>query len=649
MSDTSRKRVEIWQANDLRRDIFLNPILLNEVEVKVQAMQSIHENPMMSMISLPVNQIKSTPVLFGEKDLFKVLQLMPGVQGGNEGSSGLYVRGGGNDQNLVILDDATAYNVNHLFGVFSLFNGDAIKSVQLFKGGFPAKYGGRVSSVLDITMREGDNEKYSGEIGLGIISSRFTIDGPISKEKGGFLLSGRRTYHDIWTNQVMLEREKTSYYFYDSNAKANWIIDRQNRIYLSAYFGKDKMANNDHDQYKLNNSGLSWQNFLISFRWNHLFRSGAFANASLIFSDYSTNITMIEGNRLDNRKYNADYKSGICDLGLKYDLQFQLGLHQTIRTGFVSTLHYFQPAAVTINNDYTQSSQQVSFSIYGLESGIYIEDEVRFKRWMFLNGIRISHYYSGKEIFIRPEPRLSATYSLNKSSGFKMSFALMNQYMHLSSNTGTGIPTMFWLPVTKQLLPQSSVQYALGFVSFSGKTNTEISLETFYKKTNNNLTFSDNSSYLLFNNNSIDPFQDWEKNMIQGEAEATGLEFLIHRKTGVINGWIAYTISFSRNRFNEINDGKWYITDHNRLHDFSIVFSYAVTERSTLGVNWVYSSGRMITLPEHSAQVFIPVPNNTNRDELNYWIFPADFYTNRNNWKTKDYHRLDISLQFFKA
>jgi outer membrane cobalamin receptor len=644
------QRVEILAGDETRKDVYLKPVHeLKGVEIQAQSIQSFHKSPQMSMLSLPATQIQSTPVLLGEKDLFKVLQMMPGVKGGNEGSSGLYVRGGGSDQNLILLDDAVAYNVNHMFGVFSLFNGDAIKHVQLWKGGFPARYGGRVSSVLDINMQEGNNERYSGEIGLGIISSRFTLNGPVSKGKGSFLLSGRRTYHDLWLNHVMMEREKTSYYFYDLNAKANWVLNPHNRLYLSSYFGRDKMVANDYDQSFRNQSGLAWQNALVSFRWNHLFSGGAFANTTLIFSDYDTQIFVLERNRLDPRKYRMDYTSGVRDFGLKYDLHFNLGQHHSLRAGAATTGHFFRPASVHVQNDFAKIYRKEAFTLTSLESGIYIEDEIQYNKWMFNAGMRVSQYYHDRKNYVRPEPRFNAAYALTSSTSLKASYAIMNQYLHLSSNTGTGMPTSFWLPATGKLLPQSSVQYAAGFATMPRNSNIEISLEGYFKKTNNALTYSNNASFLLFDEgNAADPFQNWESNMVQGEAEAKGIEFMIHRKSGRLNGWMGYTLSFARNRFEGINNRNWYETDHNRRHDLSLVLSYAFSKKATLGVNWVYASGRMMTLPMQTTRVFVPEPLQQSSWSPGQFIYTADLFDTRNNWKAHNYHRLDVSMRFSK-
>ena len=633
-----------------RTDISLTPFrMLSEVEVSARAILPMNESPLMSILSLPATRIQSTPVLLGEKDLFKVLQLMPGVQGGTEGSSGLYVRGGGSDQNLVLLDDAVAYNVNHVFGLFSLFNGDAIKNVQLFKGGFPARYGGRISSVLDISMQEGDLEQYKGELGLGIISSRFSVSGPVSKGRSSFLLSGRRTYHDVWTQRVMLERDKTSYYFYDLNAKTNWAIDAKNRIFLSAYLGRDKMKANDYDHFARNQSGIAWQNALVSLRWNHLRPGGAFSNTALVYSEYDSRIFLLEGSPLDSRKYRMDYHSRVRDFGFRHDWHISLGNQHLLRAGMATTLHVFLPAGIKEKDDFAGIEKENSFYLNALESGLYIEDEFRYQRWMFNAGLRVSQYFHYGQLYVRPEPRLNAAFVVTSATSLKASCSVMNQYMHLSSNTGTGMPTGFWLPATRKLLPQHAVQYALGFTTSPGKSNLEISLEAYYKKMDNVITYSDNASFLLFDSGNVsDPFQDWEENMVQGEAEATGLELLIHRKTGRLNGWIGYTLAFAQNRFEGINNGDWFAADYNRRHDVSLVMSYAFSEKLTLGANWVFSSGRMITLPLQSSWVYLPRPDTEPPFLPGEWHFPADLYGNRNNWKSHNYHRLDVSLQLSK-
>lgn len=629
-----------------RLDVWLDDNLLNEVQV--HGTRNIQDVPLMSMISLPVAQLQNTPSLMGEKDLFKVLQLMPGVQGGNEGASGLYVRGGGNDQNLVILDDALVYNVSHLFGVFSLFNGDAIKSVQLYKGGFPARYGGRISSVVDIGMKDGSLEKYSGNLGLGLISSSFAVDGPIQKGKSSFLVSGRRTYHDFWMKRVMDEREALGYYFYDFNLKANWIYNETNRLYLSGYFGRDKMSNNDYDQYVKNQNGLQWQNALITLRWNRLYNGAFFTNASLIFSEYGSSIFALKRYVNVPGRYRMDYTSGVRDLSGKYDFHYQAGARHTLRFGAAFTWHHFRPAGVTINNDFTGSNWQNSFDLDALESGIYFEDEFSYGKWTMNTGLRLSHYFSNQKNYLRPEPRINIALLLNSSTSLKASFARMNQYVHLSSNTGVGMPTNFWLPSTDQLLPQSSDQYAFGVAS-SLKKNLELTVEAFYKTADQVLTYSDNASYLIFDPvNTSDPFVDWEKNMHQGDARSMGLEFMLHRKTGRWNGWIAYTLSDAQNRFSEINNGQWYKASFHRMHDVSVVTSFDLNKRITMGATWVYHSGRLITLPTQSSWGYFPTTQSDFPFDIGESRLALDYYTDRNNWKSKDYHRLDLSFQFKK-
>lgn len=640
----------ITLQSDTRLDVQLTENnLLPEVEVQAAGRRKIVETPVMSMISVPVMQIQNTPALLGEKDVFKVLQLMPGVQGGNEGSTGIFVRGGGNDQNLVILDDAVVYNVNHLFGVFSLFNGNALKNVDLYKGGFPARYGGRVSSVLDLTMKDGSLEKYSAEGSLGLISSSFTVDGPIVKDKGSFVVSGRRTYHDVWMNRVMADREKLVYYFYDLNLKGNWIFDKNNRLYLSGFMGRDKMFANDYDQVARNQMGVNWGNTLLTLRWNRIFGSGLFANTSLVFSKYNNNVFTLERTTLDPRQHRMDYASGVRDLGLKYDLQWAAGRHHIFRMGAVVTWHHFQPAAVKNQNEFTEEFWQDSFTLDAMESGIYLEDEIQVGKWMFNAGLRVSQYMSGGSNFIRPEPRLNVAWKVFPSTSLKASYARMNQYMHLSSNTGTQMPTGFWLPVTKKLQPQSSVQYALGLASMPFQNDIEFTIEGWYKEISNALTYADNASFLLFDpGNATDPFESWEDNMVQGEAISKGIEMMLHKKEGKINGWIAYTLSDARNRFDEVNQGSWYPSDNHRRHDIAINVGWDIFDRTTLGVTWVYTSGRMITLPTSSSRIFSPQASRQQPFEESYWYFNADYYSARNTWRSHNYHRLDIGFRFSK-
>jgi len=638
---------------DLKTDISLDVDLeyaidLAEVVISADKYERISESSRMSVIEIPVKQVKSIPALLGEKDVLKVIQLMPGVQKGSEGSSGLYVRGGGADQNLIILDDATVYNAYHLFGFFSLFNGDAVKSIQLTKGGFPARYGGRLSSVLDINLKDGNRQKYSGEAGIGLLSSRVLLEGPIIKNKASFIISGRRTYLDALMAPFMNGDESGGYYFYDLNAKLNYDIDKNNKLYLSGYFGKDKFYFKYKDMYSKMEAGMFWDNATTTLRWNHLFNNKLFANTSLIFSNYRLKIYMKES--YDNVGFDMSYRSGIRDFGLKYDLEYHASPAHTIRGGFISTQHRFTPSAIVVKDDYLNEFKREVKAIDALESGIYLEDDIKIAERMKINaGIRLSHFLQANKNYLNPEPRLSLSYLLTKDLAAKASYAVMNQYVHLLSNTGIGLPTDLWVPSTENIPPQNTYQYAAGLAKDVIPYNFTISLEGYYKKSKNTLGYKEGASFLLIDDPTSADEMNWENNITQGQAWSYGAELLLQRKTGKLTGWIGYTLSWTQLQFDDVNFGEKFYARYDRRHDVSIVGIYDIKDNITLSATWVYGTGNAITLPlaEYSA-----LPHQIG-DASNYYV--NEYYFNmvneygvKNNVRMAPYHRMDIGVQFHK-
>jgi hypothetical protein len=639
---------EIQLDKNITHDVFLDAsITLSGVEIIGERVPAITETPMMSTIDIPVKQIQHIPALLGEKDVLKVIQLMPGVQKGTEGTSGFYVRGGGADQNLIILDDATVYNASHLFGFFSLFNGDAIKSVQLTKGGFPARFGGRLSSVLEMTMKDGNQERLSGEAGVGLISSRLMLEGPIVKNKASFIVSGRRTYLDVLARPFMPENEKFGYYFYDINAKVNYTINNKNRLYMSAYAGRDKFFARFKDYYSTNEAGMYWENATATLRWNHLINSRLFANTSLIYSQYRMNIYVKE--KYNNNWFELSYASGIRDVSLKYDLHFSLHPNHTIKAGLLSTFHHFTPSAVVVRDDYLMEFKRDVKAIDVLESGIYIEDDIRLGNRIRANaGIRLSHFMDKNISYLNPEPRVSLSYLLPNNTAIKASYATMNQYVHLLSNTGIGLPTDLWVPSTRNVPPQTSRQVALGFAKDLKEKNFELSVEGYYKKSENTLGYREGASFLLIDDPSGADEVNWENNVTSGQAWAYGAEILLQRKTGRLTGWVGYTLSWAELQFDEVNFGKKYFARYDRRHDISVVAVYEINERIIFSGTWVYGTGNAITLPigEYWAS-----PHNfgqNNEYGPGYWMDNINDYGGINNSRMAPYHRLDLGIQFIK-
>ncbi|MFO8055363.1 MAG: TonB-dependent receptor plug domain-containing protein [Bacteroidales bacterium] len=586
------------------------------------------------------------PALLGEKDVMKVLQLMPGVQSGSESSTGLYVRGGGADQNLILLDDAPVYNANHLFGFFSVFNGDALKSIELTKGGFPARYGGRLSSVLDITMKEGNKRDFTGEAGVGLISSRLLLEGPLRKDTSSFLISGRRTYIDLLVRPLMPEDEKAGYYFYDLNAKANYTFSRKDKLYVSGYFGQDRFSTAFEDT----EAGLNWGNSTVTLRWNHLFNDRLFANASLIHSRY--NMEIYQQTEYEDSDYSLSYSSGIKDYGIKYDLQYHPASSHTIRAGFSSTYHLFKPSALVIRDDsFDEHISEIS-EIPSLESAVYAEDEFYLLENLKVNaGLRLSHFLHEQKGYLHLEPRLSAGYQITESSAIKASYAQMMQSLHLMSNTGIGLPTDLWVPSTENITPQRSRQVAGGWVKDFLKEGITLSVEAYYKKSEKVKGYKEGASFLLIDNPSIEAERyAWEDNITQGQAWSYGTEVLLQKKSGRLSGWIGYTLSWTQLQFDEVNFGEKYYAKYDRRHDVSIVSMFDINENVKVSATWVYGTGNAISLPvgEYNAKPHTPKTGQGNDDPYSFNAYFVNDYGQKNDYRMAPYHRLDLGIQFHK-
>lgn len=623
---------------------------IGEVEVVATRRKKISESTRMSVIEIPINQIKEIPALLGEKDALKVIQLMPGVQSGSEGNSGLYVRGGGPDQNLIILDDATVYNAYHLFGFFSIFNGDALKSIELTKGGFPARYGGRLSSVLDMSMKEGNKEEVKGEVGIGLLSSRFIVEGPLKKEKSSFLLSGRRTYIDVLTKPFMPKDESFGYFFYDLNAKINYDFGSRNKVYLSGYFGRDQAsATFGSDEEELE---LFWGNATGTARWNHLFNEKLFANTSLILSNYNFEIS--NKSKFDGDEFEFRTSSGIRDLALKFDLDYRPSPKHSIRAGFMSTYHLFTPSSVVLKDDAVNEFTENKTTIKALESGIYVEDDYVVNNRLKINaGLRISHFVNENKQYIRPEPRISGRYLLKENLSVKASFASMNQYIHLLTQTGLGLPTDLWVPATNRVAPQQSNQFAVGLAKDLLKQELTVSIEAYYKKSDDIIAYKEGASFLAIDALESDGSEElqevnWEDNVTSGQAWSYGAEFLVQKKLGKFSGWIGYTLSFTEFQFDSLNGGNKFWARYDRRHDVSVVGIYKLKEniekgkKITLSTTWVYGTGSAITLPESQYRAR---PNNNNNG--NFFSEVSEFSA-VNDFRMAPYHRLDFGAQFHK-
>lgn len=619
-------------------------IEIEGVEIRADLPKQSSRSSQMSVMEIPIQQVKAIPALLGEKDALKVIQLMPGVQKGSEGTSGLYVRGGGPDQNLIILDDATVYNAYHLFGFFSLFNGDAIKSLELTKGGFPARHGGRLSSVLEIVMKDGNKEKISGEAGVGVLSSRLVLEGPIVKDKASFLISGRRTYYDILARPFMPEDIKFGLFFYDLTAKANWEINSRNRIFLSGYFGKDKFFGREKYSGNTFEAGMFWDNATSTVRWNSILSHNLFSNLSVIFSNYRLKIYALE--KYQNQGYELTYRSGIRDFGGKYDLTWMPHYAHTLRFGFSSIWHSFNPSAVVIKDDYLNEFISEVNTINTQESGVYIEDEIRILGKGIVNaGVRLSHHYHDRVSNYGVEPRISGSYYLSKTLSAKASYAHMNQNIHLLTSTGIGLPTDLWVPATKDAPAQKCWQVAAGLAKDLNSLATTVSLEGYYKESKNVITYREGASFLMLDDPTDASQIKWEDNITSGTGWSYGLEFLAHRKSGKFSGWLGYTLSWTQLQFDDINMGKPYWAKYDRRHDISVVGIYELNKGITLSGTWVYGTGNAITLPLAT----YPVEEHEPGFRTGWvWTETIQDYGEKNSFRMAAYHRLDLGVQFHK-
>jgi len=623
------------------------------------------EEAQMSTHIINYKEIKNIPALLGEKDLFKTLLLLPGIASGTEGMSGIFVRGGSPDQNLIILDEATIYNVNHLLGFFSIFNGNAIKSAEIVKGGFPARYGGRLSSVIDIKMKEGNKESYHGEGGVGILSGNFMVEGPIVKNRSSFMLSGRRTWFDLLSRPIMAAKNPdvaTSYFFYDLNAKFNYDFGNKDKLFISGYFGRDKffMKNkySDEEGKGLYTAGLYWQNGLTSVRWNHLFFNKLFSNLSFIFSDYTMNTYQKSEIKMSKEKkvFSFDFNSGIRDYTLKYDITYIPNSLNHILIGALCTYHEARPNAVQSKSD--TSNYRKKILEQGFEYAFYVEDEINIKNKLRINpGLRFDFFSVPHKTYFLPEPRVSISYNFRKDLSIKTSYAMMNQFMLLLSPSTIGLPTDLWVPVTKGIRPQRSQQVALGVVYEPERIKMTFSIEGYYKKMDHIIAYTQGANFLLDGLEMMgkNTNLDWESKITKGQSWAYGIEFLARRSVGKVSGWIAYTLSWVQQQFDALNNGKKFWGRYDRRHDISLVLMYSPTKLINLSLSWVYATGNALTLPNETYQLqglteFFNMYSNAMSGLHNpdYELFFVDNFISKNNFRTEPFHHLDIGVQFIK-
>ena len=614
--------------------------------VDITADAAIEQRTQMSTIDIPVAQIKKIPAFMGEVDVIKVLQLTPGVHSGGEGSTGMYVRGGGPDQNLILLDGVPLYNVSHLFGFFSVFNADALKSVQLTKGGYPARYGGRLSSVLDIQMKEGNNKEFHGEGSIGLVSSKLTLEGPILRNKASYIVSARRTYIDVLAAPIIAiatQGEGTGgYYFYDLNAKVNWEISPKDRIYLSTYNGDDKFYASSktqsfqyEEQFKF---GLAWGNSMSAARWNHQFSPKLFSNVTATYSRYRYEVSAnsftkrFNGQRVITEEFDLRYFSGIRDFAAKIDFDYAPNPDHSVKFGLNSIHHRFTPDAITqkYSDGVTQFDTTLSPSapINGVESFVYAEDEWKVNSKLNVSyGLHFSTFFVNEKWYHSLQPRVSMRYLLPQNIAWKASYAKMQQYIHLLSNSGISLPTDLWLPATDKVAPMMSNQWATGFAKGLKNNEFELSLEGYYKTMSNLIEYKEGESFL--------GSSDWQNKVeTGGKGWSYGSELFLQKKTGKLSGWVGYTLSWTWRQFENLNDGLKYPYRYDRRHDMSVVASYELRKNLTVSFTWVYGTGNAMSFPRNSFNL----PGQ--------WGGVNGYYDygQRNSFRMPPYHRMDLGM-----
>ena len=630
-------------------------------EVRIIGQRTPHvESSQASVIEIPVEQVQAIPMLFGETDVVKAVQLLPGVQNGSEGMAGMYVRGGGPDENLFLLDGVPMYNVNHLGGFFSAFNSDAVKNIQLYKGSFPARFGSRLSSVLDITTNNGNDKELHGGVSVGFISAKAYLEGPIIKEKTTFSISARRTYGDILAQPFIsfiaatesdIGKINFGYYFYDVNAKVTHRFNDRSRLYASFYMGDDAiyLRFKQADSYMYNNFlrfRYHWGNIVSSVRWNYELTPQLFMNLSGAFTRYRSNLSVTEElvNRThnENRYYTMGLNSGIRDFSTNADFDYTPTPDHAIKFGSRYVFHHFTPETTSVKESDNSEETPTIDTIIGQsnigahEAMVYFEDDWRINDHFKVNlGLNFTGFAVQDKFYPSLQPRLSGRYLFSDKFSAKVGYAYMTQYLHLLSTSSVSLPTDLWVPVTAHITPMNSHQVAAGLF-YNLLDSLNLSVEGYYKNMDNLLEYKDGASFW---GNS----QGWENKVCMGRGWAYGVEFLAQKTVGKLTGWLGYTWSHTYRLFDrpgqELNNGKPFPAKYDRRHDVSIVLTYKFSERFDASLTWVFSSGNAATL---ALQQFDPTMGE------NYYYNSVDYISSRNNYRMPNYHRMDISLNWHK-
>lgn len=630
-------------------NVSLKPVKeLDEVVIRAEDGQRSVESTNSGTIELQMDKLDRLPVLLGEKDVLKIVQLLPGVKSGGEGSSGLYVRGGGPDQNLILLDGVPIYNASHLFGFFSVFNSDALSQVTLVKGGFPARYGGRVSSVLDMRMKEGNTKKFNVEGSIGVIASRILIEGPIRKDKTAFAFSARRTYLDILAQPFMKPGLKGGYFFYDLNAKVHHKINDKHHLYLSSYLGNDKAYfrfrneySNDSESVKdRSENSLRWGNAIAALRWNYRISPKIFANTTVTYSQYIFDIgfnysseSTINGNTsVSSLGYH--YYSGINDWSGKVDFTYIPNPNHNIKFGIGNTYHTFKPGVNSFQSKEFGADTDTTFGSYfqyAHELFAYFEnDQIITNRLKINYGVHLSVFFVGDKQYVQPQPRFSGNYLLTDHSSLKLAYSRTAQNLHLLSNTGIGLPTDLWVPATEKVAPITADQVSMGYNrEFLSQFNAIV--EVYYKHMNNLIQYKEGASFLGSNT-------DWQSKVESGKGWSYGAEFFVEKRKGRFSGWLGYTLSWTQRQFENLNNGEPFAYRYDRRHDISVAATYRFNEVWDLGVVFVFGTGNALTLPtQYAPAASNPLLTYFGQGEVGYFHAVNDY-------RMPAYHRMDIGV-----
>ena len=640
---------------ELSKDTLINVLMqdnnqLEEVVIVSDKAEAGITATQMGAQEIPIAQIKNTPSILGEADVMKTIQLMPGVQAGVEGSAGLYVRGGGPDQNLILLDGVPVYNVDHLFGFFSVFTPEAVKKVTLFKSSFPARFGGRLSSVVDVRSNDGDMKKYHGTLSVGLLSSKIQLEGPIIRDKTSFNISARRSYIDLIAKPFMPKDDKISYYFYDINAKINHKFSDRSRLFLNFYNGKDsyyfKTTDSSSSMYK-DKMSLNWGNTIATARWNYIFNQKLFSNTTVAYNKYRmdanstvyTKTNLIES--ISESNYHSNYHSGICDWSYLIDFDYNPTPAHHIKFGAGYLHHDFHPEVATskiqekedgITKQDTLYNSISNSTIQAHEVSAYIEDNFDIGSRLRMNvGLHLSMFRVQRRNYFSVQPRVSARYQLTKHTALKASYTKMSQYIHLLSSTPISMPTDLWVPVTSKIKPMQAHQYSLGSY-YTGLPGWEFSVEGYYKQMRNVLEYKEGVSFLGSSSG-------WENKVEMGKGRSMGIEFMAQKTTGKTTGWIAYTLAKSDRKFaiGGINNGERFPYKYDRRHNLSLVVNHKFSNRIDIGASWIFSTGGTATIAEEVTAIIRPGEDA---------IQQKDYIEKRNNYRLPASHRLNIGVNF---